>query len=248
VELKTQIAYDGVRVNKNIIPAYLNQLLTGQSNFSIEGVYYSGVGEKCQSGACGKTIHNIYVIKDNTTNQEYKVGSECCRKYGNNMDQLVAYWQTALERAKRQAMWQAKRKMWAEKQDEKKRKSIEAHQKELEFIGQYLEIRPSAFLESIQNVIEQGWEMSPKQQEVLDKIVRETDFTKLQEQNQKDAEQFQEILELIEVLDKVSFGFYPKDFYHNIRYRFAQSGMLSDKQIGVLKKLKHRFRKQIEKM
>jgi endonuclease/exonuclease/phosphatase family metal-dependent hydrolase len=97
-------------------------------------------------------------------------------------------------------------------------------------------------------VIESGWDMSPKQQEALDKIMKETDFLKLQEAAQKDQERFQEVLELIEVLDKVKFGFYPTDFYISIRNQFAKNGALSDKQVDALKKLKHRFRKQIEKM
>jgi len=248
VELKTQEICSGIKIDKNIIPTYLTQLLAGQSNFSIESVYYSGTGETCQSGNCGKHITNIYVVKDNTAGTIYHVGSECCRKYGNGMEQLVSYWQTSLERAKRQAMWQAKRKMWAEERDEKKKNSIEAHQNELEFINKYLDIKVSPFLESIQNVIENGWDMSPKQQEALEKIMKETDFTKLQELAQNDQERFQEILELIEVLDKVKFGFYPTDFYVSIRAQFAKNGALSDKQVEALKKLKHRFRKQIGKM
>ena len=246
--METKIVCDGVRVDKNIVPAYLTQLLTGQSNFSIESAFYSGVGETCQSGNCGKHITNIYVVKDNTTNQEYRVGSECIKKYHSGLEQLVSYWKTSLDRVKRQAMWQAKRKMWAEERDIKKRASIEAHQKELEFINQYLEVKPSSFLESIQNVIENGWEMSPKQREALDKIMLETDFSKLQEEVQKGAEKFQEVLQLFEVLDKVSFGFYPTEFYVSIRNQFAKNGMISDKQIGVLQKLIHRFRKQIGKM
>ena len=246
--METKIVCDGVRVDKNVIPAYLTQLLAGQSNFAIEYVLYSGAGETCQSGNCGHHITNIYVVKDNTTGTEYRVGSECIKKYGSGLEQLVSYWKTSLDRVKRQAVWQAKRKMWAEERDAKKCASIEAHQKELEFINQYLEVKPSPFLESIQNVIENGWEMSPKQREALDKIMLETDFSKLQEEVQKGAEKFQEVLQLFEVLDKVSFGYYPTEFYSSIRNQFAKNGMISDKQIGVLQKLIHRFRKQIGKM
>lgn len=246
--METKIVCDGIRIDKNVIPAYLSQLLAGQSNFTIESAFYSSVGEICQSGNCGHHITNIYVVKDIATGAEYRVGSECIKKYGAGLEQLVSYWKSSLDKAKRQALWQAKRKMWAEERDEKKKKSIELHQKELEFINQYNDLKVSPFLESMQNVIENGWEMSDKQREALDKIMRETNFTKLQEAAQKDQERFQEVLELIEVLDRVKFGFYPTEFYFSIRNQFAKNGALSDKQVEALKKLKHRFRKQIEKL
>lgn len=246
--METKIVCDGIRIDKNVIPAYLSQLLAGQSNFTIESAFYSSVGEICQSGNCGHHITNIYVVKDIATGAEYRVGSECIKKYGAGLEQLVSYWKSSLDKAKRQALWQAKRKMWAEERDEKKRASIETHQKELEFINKYLDVKSSSFLESIQNVIENGWEMSPKQKEALDKVMLETDFTKLQEEVQRGAERFQEVLQMFEVLDKVKFGFYPIEFYISIRSQFAKNGMISDKQIAALQKLLHRFRKQIEKM
>jgi len=248
MELNTKTTCDGVRVDRNLIPAYLTQLLTGTANFTIEDAYYCGAGVTCQSGNCGHTIYNVFVIKDNATGQTYNVGCQCVAKYGNNMGQLVAYWTRALESAKRQAKWQARRQMWANERDELKRKSIEAHQKELEFINHYLDIKASPFLESIQGVIEEGWDLSPKQREVLDRVMTDTDFVVLGELAKKDGERFQEILQMIEVLDKVKFGFYPIEMFHNLRDQFAKNGALSDKQVGVLRRLVHRFRKQIEKM
>lgn len=244
-ELKMQVVADGVRVDKNIIPAYLTQLMEGQSNFSVDGAYYSGSGKTCQSGNCGKRISNVFIIKDKTTSQTYEVGSECVRKYGNNLEQLIDYWKKELERGKRAAMWAAKKAMWASERDEKIRAHVEQYQKELEFINKYLEIKPSAFLESVQNIIEHAWRMTDKQAEVLNKMVAETDFNLLEQQVEVSVNRFSEVLQMFEVLDKVKFGMYPFDVYNSLRNQFAKNGMLSDKQIALLQKLMHRFRKQI---
>lgn len=244
-ELKVQVVADGVRVDKNIIPAYLTQLMEGQSNFSVDGAYYSGDGKTCQSGNCGKRINNVFILKDKTTGQVYEVGSECIKKYGNNLEQLIDYWKRELERSKRTAMWAAKKAMWASECDEKVRAHVEKYQKELEFINKYLEIKPSGFLESVQRIIEHAWRMTDKQEEALSKMVAETDFNLLQQQVEVSVNRFGEVLQMFEVLDKVKFGMYPSDIYSSLRDQFAKNGMLSDKQIALLQKLMHRFRKQI---
>jgi hypothetical protein len=247
-ELITQIVCNNVRVDKNIIPAYLEQLFTGKNNFTIISAYYDGQGQTCQSGQCGKHIHNVYVVLDKTSNVQYRVGSECAKKYGG-LDQLTVYWTKGLERAKRIAMWNAKRAVWAAERDEKKRQSIEAHTKELEFIEKYTNIKASLFLESIQNVIENGWTMSEKQREVLDKIMRETDFVALEGQSKKDEERFQEVLQMFETLDHIKWGAYPgADVYGSMRSQFAKNGALSDKQAAFLRGMQVRFRKQVAKL
>jgi len=249
MEFKTQVICDGVRVDKNVIPAHLTQLLEGNSNFIVEYVYYSGSGKNCQSGNCNKHITNIYVIKDKSTNEEFHVGCECVKKYGESIGQLVSYWQKKLESAKRAVIWQAKRASWVTERDEKKRVSIEAHTKELEFIHRYSGYMSSPFLESIQNVIENGWNMSDKQRLILNKIMGETDFVKLEEQAKCGEERFQEVLELIQIIDHVKMGMYPgATQYDSIRNQFEMRGVLTDKQIGFLHKLVNRFRKQLDKI
>jgi len=249
MELATQAVCDGVCVDKNIIPTYLEQLLIGQANFTVIGAFYSGQGLTCESGHCGKHINNVYVVLDKSSNTQYRVGCECVKKYGNNMAQLVAYWSKGLERAKRSALWKAKKAVWAAERDEKKRQSIETHTKELEFIERYTNIKASPFLESIQYVIENGWEISEKQREVLDKIMRETDFVALEEQSKKDGERFQEVLQIIETLDRIKWGAYPgQEAYGSMRSQFAKNGALSDKQVAFLRGMQVRFRKQVAKL
>lgn len=245
-KLETKMVCEGIQIDKNVIPSYLNKMVsTGQANFSIERVYYSGQGERCQSGNCNHRIHNVFVLKDNDTGEEFLVGSECVKKYGNGIDTLVTYWKNRLEKAKRAAMWKAKKRTWADEKEEKKRQSIEAHRAELEFIAQYLELKPSNFLESIQNVIENGWNMSEKQRAVLDRIMTETNFAQLEEEAKRNEERFEEVLELIEVLDHVRWGFHPgQSTFRSIREQFAERGSLTDKQVEKLKKWVHRFRRQ----
>jgi hypothetical protein len=91
--------------------------------------------------------------------------------------------------------------------------------------------------------------MSDKQRAILDKIIGETDFSKLEEQVKQSEAKFEEVLEFIQILDHVKMGMYPgASNYAGIRNQFETKGALTDKQIDFLRKLVNRFRKQLDKI
>lgn len=126
--------------------------------------------------------------------------------------------------------------------------NVERYTDELAFIEKYLAIRGSGFLQSLEQQIKQGRILTEKQKDALDGIIKSTDFEHLARRNEVDVLRFSEMMQIFEVLDRVSFGQYPSEAYHSIKRQFAFSGSVSDKQLGLLKKLQHRFRRQIAKL
>lgn len=245
-KIERKVVCDGIRIDKNIIPSYLQGVRQGTADFSIEYAFYSGQGERCQSGSCNKKIHNIYVVTDNATGVQYKIGSECVKKY-QGLEQLIGYWKTQLEKAKGKAVRVAKKKQWQEAKQERARQSQIDHEEELRFIEKYFQYRTSRFLESIQKCFNNGWELSDKQAEVFENIKNTTNFDDLARQSDQDVLRFDQTLETIEKLDRVSFGQYPSRAFSNIRAVFAERGAISEKQLELLEKLAYRFRRQIDR-
>lgn len=245
-KLSTKTVCDGVRIDKNIIPNYLQQVQAGTANYSIECAFYSGAGKRCQSGSCNKKIHNVYVVKDNNTDTTYEIGSECVKKY-KGLTRLLVYWKTQLEKAKGKTMRNAKRAAWQQVKAQRAAKSQEEHSDDLAFIARYLEIKPSPFLESIEKCFNNGWQLSDKQAEVFENIKNTIDWDKMASEIDAAVLRFDDVLQLIERLDRVSFGQYPSNAFRSIRDQFARSGSVSEKQQALLEKLTHRFRRQIQR-
>lgn len=247
VTVDTHVVCDGVRIDKNVVPAYLQQVQAGTANWSIESAFYSGTAKRCQSGNCNHAIHNVFVVKDNTTGTTYEVGSECVAKYCGGLERIVAYWKAQLEQAKGRAIRTAKHEAYMKARQERAANSQVENAEEIAFIEKYLKFKPSPFMESIKQCFTNGWELSEKQSEIFYTIMEETDFDELAKQCDAAVLQFDRVLSVFEKLDRVSFGQYPSSAYHNIRMVFAQTGMITDKQLGLLEKLVHRFRRQVDK-
>lgn len=235
---------DGIEIDKNIIASYLSKVQQGTANFELVRVYYSAKGHRCQSGNCNKRIHNVFIFVDKDTDQEYEIGSHCAAKYGNDVEQLVQYWLKKLNHVTAQTLKQAK-------YEERVQKNIATHRERYNFILAYLEITPSRFMSSIKRVIEKGWDMSEKQAAAIDKIMGETDLTTLVEKVGEDYRKYRarlwETIKIIERLDRVSFGQRPTAYttYRSIRQQFGEKGYVTDKQLELLKKYMHTFRRQI---
>jgi len=239
---------DGIRIDKNLIASYLKKVQAGTADFSLVEVYYSGPGRRCQSGTCNKKIHNVFVIRDNDTTEEYEVGSECVKKYGKDekesttLDQIVKYWLVKLNKATSNTLKRAKR-------EDKVRQNIQTHRERYSFIKAYLEVKPSNFMSSLQRVIENGWDMSQKQIDSIDRIMSETNLDSLQGESDqkyiKDKARMFEILGLIARLDRVNMGMRP-NAYPDLREQFNRNGFLSDNQVALLQSYMHTFRRQIE--
>jgi hypothetical protein len=122
-----------------------------------------------------------------------------------------------------------------------------AHADDLDFIERYLEFRQSGFLQSIAKCFINGWTLSEKQAEIYAQIRKETDFAELEKRGEDAAKQFDEVLQIIERLDRVSYGQYPSNAFTSIRTQFARTGSVTPRQLELLKKHAHRFRRQIGK-
>lgn len=244
MSVSKKTACDGVKIDKNIIQSYLNKVKTGDSNFELVEVFYSGTGVKCQSGNCNRRIHNVFVFIDNDSGERFNIGSHCAQKYGNDIDQLVGYWLTKLNHATQHTLKQAKRQA---KIDEARNR----YREQYDFCTKYLQLKPSNFFRSIVSAIDKGWSLSDKQVDTINRIMSETDFDQIVSNNNKDQIRYEarlwNTMRLFECLDQVSFGqrYSTATMFVSIRDSFDSKGFVTDKQLAALKRMMHTFRRQI---